>query len=96
MSELHYKGYQAGEKVKDTDIQAWADWEHHFFDVDEALNLREKVAAMPKPAAGKKKPKPKRKMKCPVNVKTIRSGALHHIKLLVPGAWYMRRASHQS
>ena len=82
MPELHYKGYQAGEKIKDTDIQAWADWEHHFFDVDEALNLREEVAAMPKPAAGKKKPKPKRKMKCPVNVKTIRSGALHHIKLL--------------
>ena len=37
VSELHYKGYQAGEKIKDTDIQAWADWEHHFFDVDEAL-----------------------------------------------------------
>ena len=82
LSPLHYASHQPGEKVSDSDINAWAALEHHFFDVDEAMHVREEVAKMPKPAQRKKKPKPKKKMECPANVKKIRPGALHHIRCL--------------
>ena len=75
------KGWTPGEEVTDDDVKQWAEWELVFFDVEKALDYRQKVkeAAEVKP---KPKAKPKRNLKCPATVTVVRASAFQHIKVL--------------
>ena len=77
---MHYHGHEPGEKVTDEDIQEWADFEHFFFDAEEAMVVRSRVAEAK--AKRKAKARPKIKFKVPVVVKMVRSGGFHHMKTL--------------
>ena len=67
----HGKEWQPGQPVSEEDIAAWAERENHFFNLEGAMDCQEKVKS-----TQKGKPKPKRKVGCPVNVKVVR-GAAH-------------------
>ena len=67
----HGKEYQPGQPVSEEDVAAWAEWENSVFNSEGATDFQEKVKSTPKGKA-----KPKRKVKCLVNVKVVR-GAAH-------------------
>ena len=55
----------------------WSEWEQNFFNLELALDHREKVAATPKGKA-----KPRRKVRAPLSVRTVRAGAYQHLRAL--------------
>ena len=77
LSDHYYKAYQSGERISDYDLELWAQWANSFFDLDMAMEHRERVAALPKG-----KTKPKRKFRAPVSVRTVRAASYHQLKAL--------------
>ena len=71
------KDWIPGEAVAEQDVRDWAEWEMSFFDVDKALEYREKVKAVPEGKA-----KPKRMIRAPIIVKVVRASAYQHIKAM--------------
>ena len=68
---------EAGEKVTDSAVQAWQDWENRFFDAEMAMAVRDVARVNPNAKA-----KPKRKIKVPISVRACRQGGLTHIRTL--------------
>ena len=64
------KDWQPGQPVSEDDMTAWAEWENNFFSLEAHMDYQERVKATPKGKA-----KPKRLVRCPLNVKIIRGAA---------------------
>ena len=58
-------------------MQLWSEWENSFFDLEAAMDHREKVKAAPKGKA-----KPKSKIRAPISVRTIRASSFQHLRAL--------------
>ena len=77
MPDYYVKDWILGERVTEQDVRDWAEWELAFFDVEKAVEYREKVKAVPKGKA-----QPKRMIRAPLIVKVVRASAYQHIKAL--------------
>ena len=77
LPDYYVKDWIPGEKVTETDVRDWAEWEIAFFDFEKAVEYREKVKAVPKGKA-----QPKRMIRAPLIVKVVRASAYQHIKAL--------------
>ena len=43
LPDVYYGAYQPGETVSELDLQKWAEWEDAFFDLEQALQAKEKA-----------------------------------------------------
>ena len=77
LPDIFFRKWQPGDSISEHDLVLWAEWENAFFNLDDALEYREKLAARPKGKA-----KPKRKVRAPISVRTVRAAAWQHLRAL--------------
>ena len=77
LPDHYHKAWQPGDEISEYDLQLWSPRENSFFDLEAAMDHREKVKAVPKDKA-----KPRRNIRAPISVRTVRASSFQHLRVL--------------